>query len=142
MFKGIVIVVVIVRVFVVPEILADRHTYSPVPDQKDRRFRSRFEIAQLIEDVVERQQLFLVGPDQLATINHGRHISKWFTNATVPVDVTHHDMQTRRCRSRCGNNLLQNLQVALNKFRVIQQVLAEITGDGQFREYNQIACLC
>ena len=77
--------------------------------------------------------------NQPALVNNPRKVGKRFANPRVFTYVTYNDMKARVAITRHFNDFLKRLEIAFNKVRVVNKVLAEITRQCQFGENDQIS---
>ena len=127
--ERVVYVVVVIGTLVVPKIFADRNANPLTTELKYAGAGTRLKISKLIKNIIERKQLLLVLANELSIGNHGRHIREGFSYPRISPDIANHNMKPG-VPGRFVHHLLQHCQVPVDKVGVVEQVLAQIAGDG------------
>ena len=118
-----------------PEILADGDACFDAGDVDDTNAASRLEVAQLVEDVVSRQQrLVLLMHDPAVLCDERRVVQRFPAPALVFRDAA----EDERDLAGYGGERVTNLERRCHENVAVEQIARRIARHGQFRDHHDL----
>ena len=118
-----------------PEVLADGDAGADAGDARRRRLCGRLEVAQLVEDVVRRQQRFVLLEDDLAVARDDRGVVQ---RLAAPRGVARDAAEDERDVAGHGRERVARLERGGDEGLAVEQIARRIAGDGKLGNQDDV----